>query len=177
MHKATHLKCALLGGVLWTSSALSQAPDAVSEAPERPPVRSIPGITADDRFPNACVDCHINYVEMNMDTRLSALMTRWSEAVEPAILEIAQAVAGPDIPLTGVHPPVDTATNDIPTVCLGCHERGANGVVPLAPLLHKIHVTPANGEVFLSVFQGECTHCHKLDQATGRWQIPRGREE
>jgi len=177
VHKTTHLICALLGSVLWASSALSQAQHAVREAPERPPTRSIPSITAEDQFPNACVDCHINYVEMNMDTRLSTLMTRWSKAVEPAILEIAQAVAGPDLPLLGVHPLVDTASNDIPTVCLGCHQLGGNGVVPLAPLLHKIHLTPGNGEVFLSVFQGECTHCHKLDQATGRWQIPRGREE
>ena len=33
-----------------------------------PPARKIPGMTAADTHPGACVDCHIIYKEMNLDT-------------------------------------------------------------------------------------------------------------
>jgi len=29
----------------------------------------------------------------------------------------------------------------------------------------------------MTLFQGECTHCHKLDAMTGKWSMPSGPEK
>ena len=164
-----------LGGVIFTSISASRAQNQPGGPSELPPAREIPGITAADRFPRACIDCHINYSDMNLDTRISTLLAQWSEGVEPAVLEAARSVTDPTIDLSGVHPRVDAALNDIPAACLGCHQSDTDDIPPLVPLLHKIHL--GSDGVFLSVFQGECTHCHKLDEATGQWHVPSGPEE
>jgi hypothetical protein len=176
MLRVTQLIGAFLSNLLLVFFAPSWAQNEASGPPGLPPSRPIPGITTEDLFPNGCVDCHINYTDMNLDTRLSTILARWSEAVEPAVLDAARGIAGPDIALTGVHPRVDQVLVDIPAACFGCHQDGAKGVVPLVPLLHKLHLGGGNEGVFLRLFQGECTHCHKLDKASGRWQVPSARE-
>jgi len=142
-----------------------------------PPPRAIPGITSEDQFPTACVGCHLKYRDMNLDTRLSTVMRAWSKQVDPEFLQIAQSVVDPDLVLSGVHPEVDVAQQEIPAVCLNCHESGTDNPVPLVPFLHKVHLDSKGKAVFLSMFQGECTHCHKLDKATGRWSVPNATEE
>ena len=142
-----------------------------------PPVRQIPGITADDQFPRGCVGCHINYLEMNRDTRISTLMAQWTQSVEPKLLSLARATTTSAAELQGVHPRVDIALNDIPNACLGCHESGAQNVPSLVALLHRIHLVGGDDAVFLRIFQGECTHCHKLNKNTGQWHIPSGPED
>jgi hypothetical protein len=144
--------------------------------PPLPPPRPIPGITAEDRFPGACVDCHVDYPEAKIDARFSTMMTRWRTAVEPKVLDKARAVAPAGMTLKGVHPAIP-ATMSVPSGCLACHGKTSKTAPPLGPLVHVLHLTGGKTSVFLTMFQGECTHCHKLDAASGQWRIPSGREK
>jgi len=175
MHKAARFMMIIFGSMLCTVGAAPRAQPG--GPPELPPARAIPGLTAEDQYPRACVDCHIDYADMQLDTRLSALMARWAEGVDSGVLEIAQDVAGPGVKLMGVHPRVDEALDDIPAACFSCHQRDAKGVVPLVPLLHRVHIGGGSEAVFLRVFQGECTHCHKLDRLSGQWRVPSASEK
>jgi hypothetical protein len=42
--------------------------------------------------------------------------------------------------------------------------------------MHNVHLTGAQNE-FLVLYQGQCTHCHKLDLKTGAWRMPSGAEK
>ena len=44
----------------------------IHTTPGKMPPRAIPGIVVVDNFPNACVDCHVNYTDMKLDLRLPA---------------------------------------------------------------------------------------------------------
>ena len=151
----------------------SAAPPA---APAAPPIRSIPGINAPDLFPGACVSCHVNMPERNMDARFSTLLKGWTEKVEPALLEKAQAAAPEGVVLKGKHPAITTALKDIPAGCIKCHGRDSKKAPPFIRLMHRIHLTGGDANHYIAFFQGECTHCHKLDGATGAWSIPSGPE-
>jgi hypothetical protein len=154
-------------------AALALAGRIEAQAPqEPPPARKIPGVTAKDLFPRACVDCHINYVDMNLDTRFSTLLNRWREKPEPGLLAKAEASAPQGMTLKGKHPEAAGALKDIPAKCLACHGKGSKTAPPFANLIHSIHLTGGEENHFLTVFQGECTHCHKLNQKTGHWTIP-----
>lgn len=144
------------------------------ETPTRT-VRAIPGITADDPFPQACVSCHIVLPD-GMDVRLSTLMTHWMSGVDSLLLATAQSAAPAGLTLVGKHPAASPALADIPTGCLVCHGKTATLAPPFARLIHRIHLTGGNTNHFLSMFQGECTYCHKLDKASGAWSIPSGPE-
>lgn len=161
---------------LWRTASFAQDEPPAGAPPEMPAPRLVPGINSDDPFPDACVDCHINYVDMGMDTRLSTILANWSVAVEPEILAIAQLVAGPAAVLAGRHPKLPVQRMDIPGDCLVCHESGTEDVVPLAAFLHKVHLLGGDTSVYMRVFQGECTYCHKLDSTTGSWRVPDGTE-
>lgn len=137
-----------------------------------PPPRNIPGITSEDNFPNACVDCHMNYKEMNMDTRFSTLMQLWREKVDSTLLIKAQDAAPVGLILKGKHPNAPTKFNNIPAECLTCHKKDSKIAPPFASLIHRIHLTGGAENHFLTIFQGECTYCHKLNQTTGAWTIP-----
>ena len=160
--------------LLLVGEASSREPAPGGSPPAPPPVREIPGITTADVFPGACVDCHVVYPEINLDARLSTHLKRWNEGVEPAFLARVQAYAPAGVTLAGKHPEV--AASDIPASCLECHGRAASGAPPFARMLHGIHLTGGESNHFLTLFQGECTHCHKLDPATGGWRLPSGGE-
>ena len=176
--RQVHRVVPLLIGCCYLLTAASHAQNAPSQQPEMPPARAIPGITADDQYPRACVDCHINDVAMNRDTRLSTLTAQWTERVPSELLETARSVAGSNVQLKGVHPRVrDAVLRDIPDSCLSCHEHNARHTPPLVPLLHEIHLGSGDEAVYLRMFQGECTHCHKWNKTTGEWRIPSGPED
>lgn len=145
--------------------------------PPSPPARKIPGITTEDAFPRGCVDCHILMPEANMDVRLSTHLNQWVEKVDPKILAKAQTYAPPGVTLKGKHPAVPNALKDIPAGCISCHGKGSKMAPPLDRMLHGLHLTGGEENVFLTVFQGECTHCHKFNPATGEWSIPSGSEK
>jgi cytochrome c553 len=164
--------------VLSISAAFFQVvgQDASKAAQAPPPARKIPGITADDAFPHACVDCHINHPELNLDARISSLMKGWNDKVEPALLAKAQAAAPAGVTLKGKHPAAAFALKNIPTSCLTCHSKKSTLAPPFAQMLHVIHLTGGEQNHFLTVYQGECTHCHKLNTSTGLWAIPSAAE-
>ena len=162
------LHCALLYVALITLSVQTQAfAQEKAVAPAQPKVRAIPGVTAEDRFPGGCVDCHVKMPEM--DVRISTLMKQWSEKVPAPLLAKAEAAAPTGAKLQGKHPLVPQSLGDIPAGCLKCHGKNATKAPPFARLLHAIHLTGGEQNHFLTLFQGECTYCHKLDVATGAW--------
>ena len=167
-------KLSLLIVTLWISSAgflvIAQDKEKPPQAP--PPARKIPGITTEDAFPRGCVDCHINYPQMNVDARLSSLMKVWTTSVDTALLAKAQASAPRGVTLKGKHPPVAFALKNIPASCLTCHSKKSTLAPPFSQLLHSIHLTGGDQNHFMTMFQGECTHCHKLNRSTGEWTMP-----
>lgn len=143
-------------------------------APAQPP--AIPGITAPDAFPNACVDCHLNYREQNLDVRFSTLLAAWQQGAAPKLLEKARAAAPAGVTLTGKHPAVSGAVSDVPRKCLACHGKASTKAPPFAVMLHAIHLEGGAENHFVSLFGGSCTHCHKLDAKTGKLTVPSAAE-
>lgn len=169
----------LSGAVLAALLTLSPVPCRAQEGPvpDTPPPREIPGITTADRFPGGCVDCHVEYPEQDLDVRLSTLVDGWTREVSPALLELSRATSRPGAVLEGRHPEVQPdALANIPGSCIACHARRAGTAPDMARLVHRVHLGGGGESVFLTVFQGECTHCHKLDLERGAWTVPSGRE-
>ena len=159
--------------------AFALAASTLALAADGPPpaARKIPGITAEDRFPNGCVDCHLNYADMKMDTRFGTLLKAWGQKVDPKLLEKAQAAAPEGLTLKGRHPNAESSLASVPGKCLVCHGKASKMAPPFAGMIHAIHLTGGESNPFLTVFQGECTHCHKMDPATGRWRLPSAAEK
>jgi len=152
------------------------APAAETQNMPKPAARDIPGIIGEDPFPLGCVSCHINMPDKNKDARISTLMKQLTEQVAPGLLEKAQAASPSGISLKGKHPVSENALANIPASCLECHGRSTQNAPFFAQMLHLIHLTGGSGNHFVSLFQGECTYCHKLDAQSGVWSIPSGRE-
>jgi hypothetical protein len=85
-----------------------------------------------------------------------------------------QAFAPKEMTLEGNHPPVTAALKDIPASCAKCHNANSKVIPPFAPLMHGVHLAKGDQSEFVQRFQGECTHCHKLNKATGTWSLPSG---
>lgn len=171
---AMKCKCSTGGLILLiflTSGFQVPAQEAATAAGALPSAREIPGITSADKFPRACVDCHINMPDINRDERIGTMMSEWTSGVRKELLDKARSVANGGASLRGRHPAVTGALEDIPAACVTCHERTDSRAPPLGPLLHIIHLTGQENH-FLRIFQGECTHCHKLDTDTGKWSMP-----
>jgi hypothetical protein len=97
--------------------------------------------------------------------------------VPPALIEKAKAASPAPAKIVGKHPPVPNAKANIPQACMAvCHKKGSTIAPPFAQLLHVIHLVGAANQ-FLTVNEGECTHCHKLDAKTGAWKLPGGTEK
>jgi hypothetical protein len=155
--------------VLALSAAPAAAPTAGAGATAAPAV-SEPG--APDPFPNACVDCHLNYVDRKMDVRIGTLMAAWREKVEPRLLAKARAAAPAGAAVEGRHPDAPGALASIPGSCLSCHGKASTRAPPFAALIHSVHLTGGAENHFVAMFEGKCTHCHKLDARTGRLEVP-----
>lgn len=171
------MKLVLSGLAWWLMLTTTHRAYAGAEPQEPPPLRNIPGITATDIFPMGCVSCHLNFIDRNMDTRISTLLTNWSEKVEPKLLELAQAVTPNDVKLTGKHPSATDSLSDIPRACLECHNRMSHNTPPFSQMVHLIHLNGGKDNHYMTLFQGECTHCHKLNPKTGEWFLPSGSEK
>jgi len=175
------LICVVLGtmtvSLLLAVAGTAVPPAGKGGAPPPPPPRAIPGITAADPFRTACVDCHIARPEIAVDARFATALVRWGDAVRPDLLERAQAAAPPGVTLKGKHPPVQGALADIPRSCLACHGEASTSAPPFSRLMHSVHLTGGEKNHFLTIFQGECTHCHKLDAVTGALSVPSAPEK
>ncbi len=137
----------------------------------------IPGITAPDKRPHGCVDCHKNHPERKMDHRLSTTLAKWNKEVDPERLKMAQAAAHSGIKLTGQHPDISSKVEVIPGDCLKCHRKESKTVPPFGNMMHSIHLVGGKDNHFIAHAQGSCTHCHKLDKKTGAWHLGSGKEE
>lgn len=163
--------CLFVGlSAAWTE----ETPTGADQAP--PPARSIPGINAADLHPGACVGCHIDMPDIGLDARLSTAMKRWEEAVEPELLARARLATPLDVTLKGKHPPAGKSLTDIPTGCIECHAAMVKKAPDFSRLVHLCHLTGGDESHFMTLFQGECSHCHKLDLETGEWSMPSGPE-
>lgn len=166
--------CRQLAGFLAVVSLGLPCLGAAQEV-EEPLTPAIPGITADDDFPAACISCHVVLPD-GVDVRLSTLMQQWRVEVDSILLAKAQAAAPAGLTLTGKHPEARESLQSIPSGCLTCHAAGATIAPPFNRLMHRIHLVGGGANHFVTMFQGECTHCHKLDPASGAWSIPAGPE-
>lgn len=153
-------------------AAPGQAPATV----QQPSARAIPGITAKDAYPNGCVDCHV--AAKDGDARLSVLLAKWTTAVPAALADKAKAASADASKIKGKHLAMTNVKANVPQTCLAsCHKKGSVIAPPFAQLMHLIHLTGSAQNRFLTVNQGECTYCHKLDQKTGTWKIATGAEK
>lgn len=160
------------------SIAIPAAAQPPQGGPPMPPARKIPGITAPDTHPRACVDCHINYVDMKLDARFSTLMKGWTAQVPPPLVSHAKSAAPAGLAIRGKHPAVPEGSfRNIPASCLACHGKASKTAPPFARMIHEIHLTGGDTNHYLTMFQGECTLCHKLDAKSGGWTIPSGPEK
>jgi hypothetical protein len=164
---------ALLAAV--TGLPAAAADTAAAGSPPAP--RAMPGLTTADTHPGACVDCHIAYPERGMDARLSVQLAAWTRGeVAPRLLELARTSAPPGAVIKGRHPESSDSLEDVPNACLDCHGEDARKAPPFARLIHLVHLEGGAENHFVTVFQGECTLCHKLDARTGQWSLPSGPE-
>jgi hypothetical protein len=171
-----YLKFALLG-VVW-GLILTASSQANAEEPQTtPPPRDIPGITADDMFPIGCVSCHLNFIDRNMDTRISSSLAKWAENVEQKLLEKAQAATFEGVILVGKHPSAADSLTDIPKACIECHNNMPQDAPAFSRMVHLIHLTGGKDNHYMTIFQGECTYCHKFNAGTGNWFISSGSEK
>jgi hypothetical protein len=160
---------------LGTAATAQPGPLPVGEGEAAvPAARKIPGITTTDAFPRGCVDCHVK--RPDKDVRISTLMKQWNEKVDARLLDQARAATSEGATLKGKHPPVGKALEDIPAACLKCHNNMPKGAPALAKMLHRAHLSTNPDNHFMTLFQGECTHCHKLKLETGEWSMPSGPE-
>jgi len=166
--------CCGLAGLLAVVS-LSVPRIAPAQDVDRERMRAIPGITAEDDFPLACVSCHVMLPD-GMDARISTLMQRWRVDVDSTLLAKAQASAPAGLKLAGKHPEAQESLQSIPLGCLTCHGRDASLAPPFNRLIHSIHLVGGEANHFMTMFRGECTYCHKLDPGSGAWSIPTGTE-
>jgi len=157
--------------VVWIMLSLPVPGVARAQEPPLQAPRAIPGINAPDPFPQACVSCHVILPD-GRDVRISTLLQGWVAGADSALLSMARSAAPSGVAVTGKHPPVGPMIASVPADCLTCHGRDATQAPPFGRLLHLVHLTGASGSLFLSLFQGECTLCHKLDPASGSWSIP-----
>lgn len=165
-------KFALVFAAALATVAAGQKP-AASLAPA---IRQIPGITTKDVYPNGCVDCHV--AGKDGDIRMSALMMKWTSAVPAALVEKSRASSVDPSRIKGKHPSMSNVKANVPQTCLsGCHKKGSTIAPPFANLMHAIHLAGGSKNRFLTADQGECTHCHKLDQKTGAWKMPSAAEK
>jgi len=138
--------------------------------------RAIPTINAKDAFPKGCVDCHVKTPD-GTDARLSTMLARWNGKVDAKTLAAMQAFVPKGFTLKGKHPPVTAGVKSIPASCVKCHAANSKSIPPLAPLMHGIHLAKGDQSQFVKRFDGECTHCHKLQKANGTWSLPNGPEK
>lgn len=108
---------------------------------------TMPFVPRADDFPEGCVSCHV-VLHDGSDKRL----------------EKALGEAG--------HRSLDEKVEQVPADCAACHEK--IGEPSFATLIHTAHFAPADGNVFLQRFGGDCRHCHAMDGATGTTSVKEG---
>jgi hypothetical protein len=99
------------------------------------------------------------------------MMKKWIGGADAKTIAAMQPFVPKGTALKGKHPPV-AALKDVPSACIKCHSTKI--APPFPPLMHGIHLARGEQSRFVTMFQGECTHCHKLSSVTGVWSLPSG---
>jgi len=139
-------------------------------------VHQDPGPAVFDPFPNACVDCHLNFPERGLDVRLSTILESWREESAPHAQRAAQSVAPRELRIEGRHPDVTGLLESIPEACISCHGQNEATAPQFAKLIHVLHLVGGEENHYIAEFQGNCRNCHKLDAAAGRLVVPSAAE-
>ena len=169
------MKLANVLSVFLLATAVAGVAAAQEDGAAPPPPRSLSGINAPDLHPDACVSCHVDMPQIGVDARLSVVMKRWENGVEPEILGRVRSAVPDGVTLAGRHPSVDRALGDVPASCISCHRKSRNAP-PFEPMIHLIHLTGGETNHYMKMFGGECTLCHKLE-ASGAWKVPSSPEK
>ncbi len=144
------------------------------EAVQKP--RSIPGITENDIFVKGCVSCHVANYEEKVDFRITTIMKEWSKTgYKQEYFNLFQQAATEGIVLKGKHEFKFNSETSIPEECNKCHGKAIKTALPLGQVIHIIHFSGENNH-FIAKYNGECTHCHKIEKVTGTWSSINGRE-
>ncbi|HET7201765.1 MAG TPA: hypothetical protein VFI92_00205 [Steroidobacteraceae bacterium] len=134
-------------------------------------------VLAADAFPTACVSCHVVDKATGKDHRLSTALKAWTAGkIDAELLARTRASMPTGVAAKGKHPGADDTLEDIPSLCMDCHDAGSKKAPPFTRLMHLVHLTGAKN-AFVTTFKGDCTACHKLDAKTGAWSIPSGPEK
>jgi hypothetical protein len=142
--------------VVWTFATLflvlpSIAAGAPAPAAPEAAMPFLPGIVSPDEHPRGCVDCHV-YVSDDKDFRLNKAV-----AIDTKHPNIANAFKG----------------TLIPDSCMLCHKEGSK-LGSLSARLHKVHYQNLQKNPFITVYQGSCLNCHKIEMATGHMALKSG---
>jgi hypothetical protein len=114
--------------------------------------------------------------DIGLDARLSITLAEWEQEVPEKVMAIARDLMEvPDV-LEGKHPPIISPLESVPSSCIHCHDF-ASTAPSFAPLIHLVHYRGSEANHFLSVFAGECSLCHKMNQRTGALWVPDGSEK
>jgi len=104
------------------------------------------------------------------------MMGKWNAGVEPKLLSGAKAAALNPAKITGRHPGAKGSLKSIPDGCVKCHGEASKLAPPFGRMMHVIHLVGGDQNLYMGYYQGDCTHCHKLDVKTGTWSIPSAAE-
>ena len=175
MSIARHLVTAAGAALLLAASSASVLG---ADAAGLPPARPVPGLTDADQHPDGCVDCHVVYQDRGHDARLSTALAEWTAGrIDADLLARTRASMPAGVVVKGKHPAAEDSLEDIPGACLECHDEASRKAPPFSRLLHLVHLAGGARSPFMTVYQGECTHCHKLDAKTGQWSLASGPEK
>jgi len=109
----------------------------------------LPGINAEDKYPNGCVSCHVDAGGGN-DYRINVELKKVTD-----------------------HPDVGAMMNTLPKDCSMCHKEGG-AASPLNTITHKQHYANPGENHFVTEYDGACLACHALDLSTGAMTIKNG---
>jgi hypothetical protein len=133
----------------WIALAMLTAAAALPLGLSAQAAAFLPGILADDAYPNGCVSCHKNDADA-VPLKLNLMLAR---------------IQG--------HPKVDAIVKTAPKDCGMCHKAGAK-MGDLSPVVHKAHFAKKADSQFIKLFQGSCLHCHTMNLAGGMVTIKSG---
>ena len=109
----------------------------------------LPGINAEDKHANGCVDCHVDAGGGN-DNRLNLELKKVKD-----------------------HPDVGSMMNTLPKDCFMCHKEGG-AASPINNITHKQHYTNPGENLFVTEYNGSCLECHAVDLSTGAMSVKNG---
>lgn len=156
--------CSMLFSELWTGG--------IAMATEKVSLNPVAGLDNRDSFPRGCVDCHVVLPEEQRDVRISTIMKNLAERVDPRLqARLAKGATG-KAGLHGRHPALLSDSLEIPAICQNCHRADSATVPPFAEMMHLIHLADSEDNHYISLFNGDCSFCHKFDPYAGTFSVP-----